>query len=305
MNETGNTGVYGTIPPAVMAPPGRAVQFSPLVPDAAALEQCGEATLAGMTMAAPPGTVERRYAIALALRALAPGASLTVMAPRDKGGTRIARELTAFGCRVADTARRHYRICTTARPVTLSGIEEAIAAGAPRLVPEIGLWSQPGVFSWDRIDPGSALLLQHLPALAGSGADFGCGIGVLSRAALASPAIRRLTLIDNDRRAIEAARRNIDDPRAEYHWADVRDIGGTLSDLDFVIMNPPFHDGGAEDKALGQDFIRRAAAALRPGGICWLTANRHLPYEGVMKPLFEQMTLKAEAGGYKVYEAAK
>jgi 16S rRNA (guanine1207-N2)-methyltransferase len=305
MSETENLGVYGTIPVAVMPSPAPALQFSPLMPGAAALEQRGEATLAGMTMLAPPGTAERRYAIALALRALAPGAPLTVMAPKDKGGTRIARELAAFGCTVDDTARRHYRICTTPKPRVASGLEEAIAAGAPRLVPELSLWSQPGVFSWDRIDPGSALLLQHLPALAGNGADFGCGIGVLSRAALASPAIRRLTLIDTDRRAIEAARRNIDDPRAELRWADLRDGNVAAKGLDFVIMNPPFHDGGAEDKALGQDFIRRAAEALRADGTCWLTANRHLPYEGVMKPLFKRMTLKAEAGGYKIYEAVR
>ena len=35
-----------------------------------------------------------------------------------------------------------------------------------------------------------------------------------------------------------------------------------LQDLDFVVMNPPFHDGGTEDRSLGEAFIRRAAAVL-------------------------------------------
>ena len=48
-----------------------------------------------------------------------------------------------------------------------------------------------------------------------------------------------------------------------------------------------------------------AAKALRKGGVCWLTANRHLPYEGVLKPLFKRVTPKVEAAGYKVYEAQK
>ncbi len=305
MNEPAHSGVYGTLPPDLAPPLPGAIQFSPLVPGSAALEAQGEVTLPQMVMLAPPGTVERRYAMALALRALAPGASLTVMAHNDRGGTRIAKELSAFGCTVASTSRRHHRICTTAKPKIASGLEEAIADGAPRLVPATGLWSQPGLFSWDRIDPGSALLLEQLPALAGNGADFGCGIGVLARAALASPTVRRLTLIDIDRRAIEAARRNLDDPRAEFRWADLRDTAIAPGALDFVVMNPPFHDGGAEDKALGQSFIRRAAEALRPGGTCWLTANRHLPYEGVMKPLFSSMTLRLEGDGYKVYEAVK
>ena len=78
-----------------------------------------------------------------------------------------------------------------------------------------------------------------------------------------------------------------------------------LKGLDFVVMNPPFHDGGIEDQTLGQSFIRRAAEALRPGGVCWLTANRHLPYEAVMKPLFRRIALKDEAEGYKIYEALR
>ena len=70
-------------------------------------------------------------------------------------------------------------------------------------------------------------------------------------------------------------------------------------------MNPPFHDGGAEDRTLGQHFIRRAAESLRTGGRLWLTANRHLPYEAVMKPLFKRIVPVVERGGYKVFEAQK
>jgi 16S rRNA (guanine1207-N2)-methyltransferase len=300
-----DTGLYGQPPAAVLPAPETAIQFSPLIPGSEALETRGDGSLAGMVMLAPPGTIERRYAVAHALRTLAAGASLTLLAPRDKGGTRLAKELAAFGCAVSETSRRHYRICTTATPKTLLGVDEAIADGAPRLVPALGLWSQPGIFGWDRLDPGSALLLPHLSGLSGAGADLGCGIGTLARAVLASPPVQRLSLIDIDRRAIEAARRNIDDARVGFHWTDLRDTRLTLGNLDFVVMNPPFHDGGTEDKALGQLFIQRAAAALRPGGTCWLTANRHLPYEGVMKPLFSRMTLKADASGYKVYEAVK
>lgn len=305
MNEPERPGVYGAPPPDLVASSPNAIQFSPLIPGSAALETQGEASLPGMVMLAPPGTVERRYAMALALRALAPGASLTVLAHNDKGGTRIAKELAGFGCTAASASRRHHRLCTTAKPKAPVGLDDAIAEGAPRLLPELGLWSQPGIFNWDRIDPGSALLLEQLPMLNGNGADFGCGLGVFARAVLTSPGVRRLTLIDIDRRPIEAARRNLDDPRTELRWADLRDPGLALRDLDFVVMNPPFHDGGAEDKALGQMFIRRAADALRPGGTCWLTANRHLPYEGVMRPLFSQMTLRVEARGYKVYEAVR
>jgi 16S rRNA (guanine1207-N2)-methyltransferase len=100
------------------------------------------------------------------------------------------------------------------------------------------------------------------------------------------------------------AARNIDDARAAFHWADIRS-GTPLKGLDFVVMNPPFHDGGAEDQSLGQTFIRRAAEVLRPGGVLWLVANRHLPYEGVLKPGFRRVTPHVEAAGYKIYEAQR
>lgn len=173
------------------------------------------------------------------------------------------------------------------------------------MVEETGLWSQPGVFSWNRVDPGSALLLKHLPQLSGRGADLGCGVGYLARTVLAMPGVEALTMVDIDRRAVEAAAKNITDPRATIHWADVRKAGSFPENLDFIVMNPPFHDGGAEDRSLGQHFVRRAAESLRKGGRCWLTANRHLPYEDHLKALFARATLIVEADGFKIYEARK
>jgi 16S rRNA (guanine1207-N2)-methyltransferase len=304
LHTTTRSGVYGTPPAELAEAPHGATQFSPLIPGSAKLEDQPEEALNDMLVLAPPGTVERRYTTALGLRALAPGGTLTILAPKDKGGSRIAKELKAFGCSVSETSRRHYRICTCERPSHLTGVDEALAEGGPRLDEGLGLWTWPGVFSWNRLDPGSVLLEQSLPPLGGRGADFGCGIGVLARAILASPTVEHLAMLDIDRRAVEMAARNITDPRAEIRWVDVRS-STEFTGLNFVVMNPPFHDGGAEDQSLGQSFIRRAAETLRPGGILWLVANRHLPYEGVLKPLFRRVTLKVEAGGYKIYEAMK
>ena len=305
LNEGLRNGVYGTPPDALSEVVSGAIQFSPLLPGSSALEALEPGSLASLTMLAPPATIERHYAIALGLRALAPGAPFTFLAPKDRGGARLAAELEAFGCVVQDEARRHHRICTGLNPAHPVGIEDALSEGAPRFIEELGLWSQPGVFSWDRIDPGSALLIRHLPALSGRGADFGGGTGVLSQAILTSAKVVKLSLYDIDRRAIEAATRNIVDARIDPRWADLRQPDAALAKLDFIVMNPPFHDGGAEDKTLGQTFIRRAAESLRNGGQLWLTANRHLPYEAVLKPLFKQVTVVAEASGYKIFEARK
>ncbi|WP_300579326.1 class I SAM-dependent methyltransferase [Phenylobacterium sp.] len=298
-------GLYGLPPRELVEPAPGAVQFSPLIPGAEALDARPDQSLDHLTILAPPGTVERRHVLAQGLRALKVGGTMTVLAPKAKGGSRLAKELKAFGLEVAEDARRHHRICDVVRTEGLD-LDEALAAGAPRLSPELGLWTQPGVFSWDRIDPGTALLLGRLPAQTGAGADLGCGLGLLAHGVLASPAVTRLTLIDIDRRAVECARRNVNEPRAEVVWADVRLGAAGLKDLDFVVMNPPFHDGGAEDRALGAAFIASAAQALRSGGKLLMVANRHLPYEAALRDSFgTKVKLLVEEGGYKLYEARR
>ena len=243
--------------------------------------------------------------MAQALRVLAPGGRLTALAPNERGGARIAKELVGFGCKVEQASRRHHRICVTERPEQPMGLDEAIAAGGIHVQPALSLWSQPGVFSWDRADAGSLALIRHLPLLSGAGADFGCGVGLLARAVLESPAVTSLLLIDIDRRAIEAAKLNATDARARFAWGDVRRDAVDCRDLDFIVMNPPFHDGGIEDRTLGESFVRRAASALRPEGVCWLVANRHLPYEQPLRSSFTAVRLVEQADGYKIYEARR
>lgn len=291
-------------PPAVFDPPGDAVQTSPTIPGSTPLEEVAEGSADTIMVYAPPGVLERRYTLALALRALKVGGRLDVMALKDKGGSRLKKELQAFGVEIAETAKAHHRHCTVIRPERLTGVDEAIAAGAPRLVPGLEAWSQPGVFAWDRIDPGSALLAQAMPPLKGAGADLGCGYGALATVVLKSPAVTTLRLIDLDRRAVEAARRNVEDARASFEWADARTLE-TTGTLDFVVSNPPFHDGGAEDKRLGQAFIRQAAGLLKKGGVLWLVANRHLPYEAELNDAFKRVRMVVDGGGYKVFEAVK
>jgi 16S rRNA (guanine1207-N2)-methyltransferase len=293
--------VYGA-PPLELATPGKdAVQVSPLVLGAASLEALKDQSLDRMVVGAPPGVLERRYVLAHALRALAPGRELIALAPKTRGGSRLGQELRSFGCDTAENGRRHYRICVLARPQEPTGLAKAITAGAPQFVDALKLWSQPGVFSWDRPDAGTSRLLAVLPPLAGRGADLGCGLGVLSLAVLHNPGVTDVTAIDIDHRAVEAARRNVTDARARIVHGDVRQAA--LSDLDFVVMNPPFHAEGREDRDLGAGFIAAAARALKRGGRCLLVANAALPYEAPLGSAFRQVRVLDRSGGYKILEA--
>ena len=141
------------------------------------------------------------------------------------------------------------------------GLAEAIAAGRPRLAETLGLWTQPGLFSWDRIDPGTALLIETLPALAGRGADFGCGLGLLAAAALRSPKVKGITLVDIDRRAVEVAKRNVDDPRASVPLGRSAANGTDgLANLDFVVDQSAVPPGRhSRIRGLGQGLLATAA----------------------------------------------
>lgn len=340
--------LYGLVPSVlaadriIAAPPG-ALQCSPLVPpslaggaDIGALADMTPGTLQSITIHAPANTLERRRLLALALQALAPGGAITAFAANDKGGTRLADELAAFGCIAEGIPKRHHRIVTALRPdeqpaarrprssrvTTMTGsglnaaaIAAAITDGDARIVPGLmtadGLWSMPGLFHWDGVDPGTALLIEHLPPLTGRGIDLGCGIGLLAKAVLERGACTHITLADIDRRALDLACRNIAEDAAHRSagiaavWTDVRTARDLPTGLDFAVMNPPFHDGGVEDRALGQAFITRAAQILKPGGQLWMTANRHLPYEATLEPLFESVEIVVQAGGYKIASASK
>lgn len=296
--------VYGRPPPDVARAGAAALQLSPLVLGGAAIETLADRSLDRVTVLAPPGVLERRYVLAHALRALRPAGQLVAAAPKAKGGARLAGELTALGAAPATDSRRHHKICTARPPPSPGALGEAIAAGAPRREAN-GLWTQPGVFSWDRLDGGTAVLLDALPPMAGRGADLGCGLGLISRSVLAAGEVSQIALVDLDRRAVDLAARNVPDPRARVLRRDLREPQADLAGLDFVVTNPPFHDGGAEDRALGQAFIRRAAEMLARGGVLWLVANRHLPYEAELKGAFARVRLAVEAGGFKVYEARR
>lgn len=295
--------LYGR-PPAVFDPPTDAIQTSPLIPGSARLEDVAFEAATAVTMLAPPGAVERRYVLALALQALEVGGRLDVVAPKDKGGSRLAKELADFGVVGEATSKAHHKRFRAGRPAQITGIEAALDAGGPQHSPSLKAWTQPGIFAWDRLDPGSALLIDHLPQMSGQGADLGCGFGALSRAVLTSAAVTSVALIDLDRRAIEAARRNVEDSRARFEWADLRTVPDTGT-LDFVVSNPPFHLAGEESRSLGQAFVRKAAAMLRRGGVAWIVANRHLPYEAELNAAFGRVRLVTEAGGYKLFEAIK
>lgn len=162
-----------------------------------------------------------------------------------------------------------------------------------------------GVFSADAPDRGSALLAAALPRqMAGRVVDLGAGWGYLSRAVLAHPGVTRLDVVEADAAALDCARVNLPDPRAAFHWADAT-RWKPAQPADHVVMNPPFHVSREADPALGLAFLKAAATALRPEGVLWLVANRHLPYDAALKTLFHTVEDLGTDPAFRLVRAAR
>jgi len=166
--------------------------------------------------------------------------------------------------------------------------------------------SCPGLFSWDRFDPGSELLVEFLPkVLSGRGADLGCGPGLLARRLL-ERGCQHVDLIDVDQRATEAAFLNCgsDKKRCKPIWLDLvqeKSPGG----YDWITLNPPFHGTGQEVRALGVTLLGRAAQGLRKGGQLWMVSNEHLRYQEALALLNLELLEVRHQRGYKLFQCQK
>lgn len=166
-------------------------------------------------------------------------------------------------------------------------------------------YTSPGLFSADGVDPGSVLLSEIFgPKLKGTGADLGAGWGYLSATALASSEkIDRVDLFEANLNALNAAKLNVTDERAIFHWSNVLTLP-TKPQYDFVISNPPFHEGRKSEPQIGQNFLQLAARILKAKGTLYIVANRHLPYEATLNACFKRVEKTKETPHYKVFIAS-
>ena len=278
-------------------------------------------------MPLPKGRDLARLLLLAAFRALRPGGRLYLAGANNEGiKSVIADAGLLFGDTVVLGYKSGHRVALATRPetepATLPEIyaTPGIAAGTwHTFLVTIGdesfeIRSRPGVFSWQHLDPGTALLLKHLRVrITDRVLDVGCGYGVLGMAAARAARRGHVTLVDVDWLACESARANLAangiDNAAVVLGSGVAAAGGDEAAgngaYSLIISNPPFHAGHQVSLAVTATLVQEAYAALAPGGRLLLVANRFLAYDRTMAEVFGNIETVAQDAGYHLLLAEK
>ena len=168
-----------------------------------------------------------------------------------------------------------------------------------------GLYSKPGLFGWNKIDLGSSLLAEQFvdyPPPAGARViDLGCGYGYLS-ARLAEDVGCHITATDNNAAALLACKKNFQSLAIEGVVVP-SDAGAELQPniADYLICNPPFHQGFQIEGDLTDRFLQQGARLLKSGGQALYVVNQFIPLERKAQAYFSNVELVRKEKGFCVY----
>lgn len=264
----------------------------------------------------PRGRSVARALLWTAAQTLIPGGELYLAGSNARGiRSAISDAADLFGAAPVLGTHANRRIALATRPETLAlpaawrGEQswKPQMRALPREHGELIVVTMPGVFAWDHLDEGAALLLQHLDVEPDCDVlDIGCGYGILGMAAARQGA--HVTMVDDDLLAVRCALSSV-------HANDLDDCCTVLpSDgisavadrrFDLVLANPPFHKAVDVDTGVAIRLLREAANVLHRGGRLRLAANSFLPYDRAMRDIFGSVSIVADTGRYRVLESVR
>jgi 16S rRNA (guanine1207-N2)-methyltransferase len=167
--------------------------------------------------------------------------------------------------------------------------------------------SLPGAFSYDELDPGTRLLLEHIGSVSGDTVlDFGCGSGVIGLF-LKRKGAAKVDMVDADLLAVACARENIRLNGFEAVEALPSDVleGVTDRRYSLIASNPPFHVGKEVDYQAAETFIRHSSRLLEKRGRLVLVANRFIRYDRLLQQVFSKVDVLAETTRFHLLQGRK
>jgi 23S rRNA (guanine1835-N2)-methyltransferase len=168
------------------------------------------------------------------------------------------------------------------------------------------LQQYPGVFSANKVDPASRMLMEQLRISysARRVLDVGTGNGVLAAAIHALHPDIEMHVLDDSFLAIESARLNLDPARTHFHFNN--SLETLESDFfDLVVSNPPFHFEHENNIEISLHLFEEVVRCLKEGGHFQLVGNRHLNYKVHLARQFRMVKILAETPKFVVYQCTK
>ena len=173
------------------------------------------------------------------------------------------------------------------------------------------LANQAGLFSQEKLDNGTRLLLEHIPRSdrKQSIIDLGCGSGVIGMVAAERNPAAAVTFVDESFLAVASAEENFRAVFSDRRWAAFRatdclnGIPGGSADL--ILTNPPFHRDRAVGDAVAWQMFSESGSTLKPGGTLMVVGNRHLGYHTKLKRLFGNCHTRSTDAKFVVLESVR
>jgi len=170
-----------------------------------------------------------------------------------------------------------------------------------------------GMFSKDRVDTGTVILIEHsiIPAESGEEPirilDLGCGYGPVGIAVAKKYPDAKITMVETNERALSLARKNLELNNIKNARCFKSDLFSAISkddnaknNFDAILVNPPMSAG----RKLCYKIIEESKDHLKDGGTLQLIAMHNKGGKMLgqkIEEVFGNMTTLVKSGGYRIY----
>ena len=171
----------------------------------------------------------------------------------------------------------------------------------------IKLFSDNGVFSKNRVDFGTNVLLNSLEDLSSvkSLLDVGCGIGTIGICIKKKYKNIHVVMIDVNERAINLAKKNIEINHLEDIEAKISNLYENVREqYDMIISNPPIRAG----KQIVHGVVTDGFEPLNHNGWMYIVIQKKQGAESMknkMEEVFGNVQVVNKASGYLILKAIK
>ncbi len=258
----------------------------------------------------PKSKAELNFTLAMIAHCVTDSSKI-IFVGEKKGGIQSVPKLTKeilLNCQKVDAARHCMLFAALFQPEKLS-IEFKLEHWFKKYQLsidgiELTIASLPGVFSQQKLDIGTALLLANLPTkMSGKVLDFGCGAGVISCFVGKHYPDTELSLLDVSALALRSAQETLSLNGLTGKVFPSNSLSQVTEKYQHVVSNPPFHQGVKTHYQASEDFLSGINKSLLVLGDITIVANSFLRYQPIMQAHIGDTKVITKNQGFTIYQA--